>query len=158
LGFWRFLFQIRDLLVFCYSTYGFDNTRNANTKRVLNTTDQTDIHGLELVLEEWVEYFIEPEWPSRMMMQLMVMIMCTLQGLMDDGAVPETFYDNTVADIFIGADDGIDAEFDLLTWEGIAEGFVIATLYYAVETSIVAILEVSSPCAIPPILWIIYLI
>merc|ERR1712160_135067 len=59
----------------------------------------------------------------------------------EGGAVPETCYDNTIADIFIGAGGDIDSEFDLFTWEGMGEGFIIATLYYAVETSIVAILE-----------------
>jgi hypothetical protein len=65
-----------------------------------------------------------------MMMQFMVMTICTLQGLMDDGVVPETCYDNTIADIFIGAGGDIDSEFDLFTWEGMFEGFIMATLAY----------------------------
>ena len=132
---------ISKVLTIYLSEGGAANTRNADTKRVLTTTDPTDIHGWELVLEEWVDTFGEPEWPSRMMLQFMVLSMCTLQGLMDDGAVPETCYDNTFADIYISAGGDIDEEFDLFTWEGAFEGFVIATLYYAVETSIVAILE-----------------
>jgi len=132
---------ISKVLTIYLSEGGAANTRKAATKRVLTTTDPTDIHGWELVLEEWVDTFGEPEWPSRMMLQFMVLSMCTLQGLMDDGAVPETCYDNTFADIYISAGGDIDEEFDLFTWEGAFEGFVIATLYYAVETSIVAILE-----------------
>jgi hypothetical protein len=132
---------ISKILTIYLSEAGAANTRNADTARVLTTTAPTDIHGWELVLEEYVGTFGEPFWFERMMTQMMVMTMCTLQGLMDDGAVPETCYDNTIADIYIGAGGDIDSEFDLFTWEGIAEGFFIATIYYAVETSIVAILE-----------------
>lgn len=132
---------VSKVLTIYLSEAGAANTRNADTARVLTTTDPTDIHGWELVLEEYVGTFGEPFWFERMMTQMMVMTMCTLQGLMDDGAVPETCYDNMFADIFIEAGGDIDSEFDLFTWEGIGEAFFIATIYYAVETSIVAILE-----------------
>merc|ERR1712086_741806 len=119
---------ISKALTIMLSEAGAANTRNADTKRVLTTTDPTDIHGWELVLEEWVGTFGEPEYPSRMMLQFMVLAMCTLQGLMDDGEVPETCYDNTFADIFISAGGDIDSEFDLFTWEGAIEGFIVAIL------------------------------
>jgi hypothetical protein len=59
--------------------------------------------------------------------------------------IPETCYDNALADAIIGAEDPaeneVETQFDLFTWNGIMQGMFISMMYYFAESTLVKMLE-----------------
>jgi hypothetical protein len=121
---------------------GENERLTAGTARTLSGGETpTDIHSWELLLEEYVDTFGEPDISGRLLAQLMIMMACTMKSLIDGDGIPVTCYDNAVADAAIAAEGELDERFDLFTWNGIGQAMFIACFYYATETTLVKMLE-----------------
>ena len=137
---------ITKFVVIAFGESGAANTRQTTTRTSTAPSGITDIHSWELIFEEWVDTFGEPSSTGSMMMfHLMYMVACSTYGLINDGALPETCYDNALADAIIGAEDPaeneVETQFDLFTWNGIMQGMFISMMYYFAESTLVKMLE-----------------
>ena len=94
-------------------------------------------------IHEWQKRFgmyknaldLTPALTSRIFIDLMVMYVCTLETLATEFKLPETCYNNTIADINIngGKPEGIDAHFDMFTWWGLLQVIGLSYLYNGVN-------------------------